>query len=548
MYKAILLIFCLLPSKLCSERERPNIIFFIVDDYDKHDCSLYNGPKGLTPSMERLAKNGITFDNMHMTSTVCTPSRYTCMTGRYPGSSYSERYLTECPKGSQGLPAFNLGLEKDNMNVAQVLSDNGYVTGLVGKYHVGLDHHESVAGPAKNTPFSEKVSVEKFKAEKKARELIKARGFTWVKNVYWGNTKAPFKEHNPEWTLSAALEFMSENKDKPFFLYYATTLTHGTPRGWDNSLDKPLVSDEGMLKKPLGIMDRASVRPRVTALGLDAQEKGGVLWMDDSLGLLIDHVEKLGIAENTLICFVADHGSKGKASLHKSGTEVPCIMSWPKGMKKNVRCNELVQSTDFVATWFDIAGAKVPEKYLLDGISFRSLFQKPKTKVRDYVYCENGPARAIKTKNWNFITLRYTKEQREAFYQAPKKLNFFTGLSGGIGRTFQKPEAIAYDQLYSLENDPEEIKNLASDPKYAFKAKEMRTLLTEKLKAFPDRPYGEFIPGSNTLGKGEFDKMLDAIRGIDSNKGKDKGKKKNKGKERGKKTDKKDKGTQKSKS
>jgi len=523
MYKTILLTLFLLPFTIFSQNKKPNIIFFIVDDYDKLDCSLYTGPKGLTPSMERLAKNGITFDRMHMTSTVCTPSRYTCMTGRYPGNSYSEKYLNECPKGQQGLPAFNLALEKDNMNVARILSDNGYVTGLVGKYHVGNSHG---LGPEKNVAFSKKVNTQQFEAEKEARKHVKERGFNWVKNVYIGNTKAPFKEHNPEWTLSAAMEFVSENKDKPFFLYYGTTLSHGTPRGWDNSLDKPLVSDEGMLKKPLGIMNRESVRPRVTALGLDAKEKGGILWMDDSLGLLMDHVEKLGIADNTLICFVADHGSKGKASLHRSGTEVPCIMSWPAGMKKNVRSGEIVQSTDFVATWFDIAGAKVPEKYQLDGISFKSLFQNPDKKVRDYVYCENGPARAIKTKDWNYITLRYTKEILTAFKQAPKKLNFFTGLSGGIGRTFQKPEAIAYDQLYHVKNDPKEMKNLVSNPEYAPKLKELQTLLTNKLKTFPDRPYGEFIPGSNTLGKGEFDEILNAVKGMDNSKGKKKDKKK----------------------
>lgn len=525
MYKTLLFALFFFHLAIYAENKRPNIIFFIVDDYDKFDCSVYTGPKGLTPSMSRLAENGITFDNLHMTSTVCTPSRYTCLTGRYPGNSYSEQYLKECPKGTQGLPAFNLSLEKDNMNVAKVLSDNGYVTGLVGKYHVGSSHS---LGPAKNVAFSEKVNSQQYQAEKEARKLVKESGFNWAKNVYWGNTKAPFKEHNPEWTLSAAKEFLDENKDKPFFLYYGTTLSHGTPKGWDNALDKPLVTDEGILKKPLGIMDRDSVRPRVAALGLDPKEKGGILWMDDSLGLLMDHVEKLGIADNTLICFVADHGSKGKASLHSTGTGAPCIMSWPAGMKKNVRSNELVQSTDFVATWFDLAGAKLPKEYLIDGISFKSLFLNPNQAIRDYVYCENGPARAIKNKEWNFVTLRYTKEQYDAFKKAPKKLNFFSGLSGGIGRTFMKPEAIAYDQLYNLNNDPKEMKNLASSPEYSSKVKEMRTLLTEKLKTFPERPYGELIPGPNTLAKGEFDDLLEAIKSMGPGKSKKKGKDKKK--------------------
>ena len=132
--------------------------------------------------MERLAKNGITFDNMHMTSTVCTPSRYTCLTGRYPGNSYSPQYLEACPKGTQGLPAFNMALEHDNMNVAKVLSDNGYVTGLVGKYHVGAGHS---VGPAKNTPYSEKVNQQQYKGEKHGRERIKKEVLTGQKMFIW---------------------------------------------------------------------------------------------------------------------------------------------------------------------------------------------------------------------------------------------------------------------------------------------------------------------------------------------------------------------------
>ncbi|HIF81831.1 MAG TPA: sulfatase, partial [Gammaproteobacteria bacterium] len=104
--------------------EKPNIIFFIVDDYDKAETSVYGGNVP-TPSLDRLAKNGLTFNNAHMTSTVCTPSRYTCMTGRYASSSYSDQLFAECPKGTQTLPAFNVGLEPDNMNVAKVLADHG---------------------------------------------------------------------------------------------------------------------------------------------------------------------------------------------------------------------------------------------------------------------------------------------------------------------------------------------------------------------------------------------------------------------------------------
>ena len=121
---------------IANNAKKPNIIFFIVDDYDKPETSVYGG-KVLTPNLDRLAREGMTFHNAYMTSTVCTPSRYTCLTGRYAGSSHSSAYLSEFPKGTQGLPAFNVALEEDHMNVGRVLAENGYATGFVGKYHVG---------------------------------------------------------------------------------------------------------------------------------------------------------------------------------------------------------------------------------------------------------------------------------------------------------------------------------------------------------------------------------------------------------------------------
>ena len=125
-------ILAIVASAAHANSERPNIIFFLVDDYDKPETSVYGGDV-LTPNLDRMAREGMTLTNAHMTSTVCTPSRYTCLTGRYAGASTCEYYLRENPLGQQGAPAFNVELEPDNMNVGQVLKDTGYATGLVGK-------------------------------------------------------------------------------------------------------------------------------------------------------------------------------------------------------------------------------------------------------------------------------------------------------------------------------------------------------------------------------------------------------------------------------
>ena len=199
---AFLFLFVFLYPSHGEKDKRPNIIVFLVDDYDKPETSPYGG-KVLTPNLNRLAKEGMICHNAHVTSTVCTPSRYTFLTGRYASSSHSNTFLEECPESTQALPAFNVGLESDRMNVGRVLADAGYATGFVGKYHVhDTDHSKegSLFGDldvAKNAEYSEKLNKRKFKLEKLQRDLVKKNGFTWAKNIYWGNLKQPFKGHNP---------------------------------------------------------------------------------------------------------------------------------------------------------------------------------------------------------------------------------------------------------------------------------------------------------------------------------------------------------------
>ncbi|MDP6524992.1 MAG: sulfatase-like hydrolase/transferase [Kiritimatiellia bacterium] len=499
---------------------KPNIIFFLVDDYDKPETSVYGG-NVLTPNLDRLAREGMVFHNAYMTSTVCTPSRYTCLTGRYAGSSYSSAYLSEFPEGTQGLPAFNVALEDDHMNVGRVLAENGYATGFVGKYHVGGEESHSpeqseshgLHDVPKNVPWTKEIDRKQYENEKIHRKMIKEQGFTWAKNIYWGNTKAPFKGHNPEWTAAAALEFMEEHKDRPFYLHYGTTLLHGPNGEWHKSLDKPLVTNEGYLKKPIGLIDRKGLMQRITAAGLTENE-AGYLFMDDSLGLLLDKLDELGIAENTIVLFIADHGSNLKGSLYRQrGSEVPCIMRWPNGMPKGVQCYSLIQNTDFVPTWFDVAAAEVPEGYKMDGVSIAPLFRNPKASVRKYVYAEMGASRAVRTKDWSYMALRFTRDQVKEMRERERVLEkTLTGLSGGISRGREKPESISYDQLYNIAANPEETKNLAGNPEFAGKLDEMKQLLTKELQRFPNRPYGEFIPGGNAMPASSCNDILEAMR------------------------------------
>ena len=500
-----------------SAAEKPNIIFFLVDDYDKPETSTYGG-KALTPNLDRLAAEGMLFNNAYVTSTVCTPSRYTMLTGRYAGSSTAKEFLTLFPKGRQSMPGFNVSLEHDNMNVGNVLARNGYATGFVGKYHVGPEHdegffkEEGLFNIPKNVEYTDELNQHKYRNEKIHRRLIKDRGFTWAKNIYWSNLKDPFKGHNPEWTTAAAIEFIEEHKDQPFYLHVCSTLLHGPNGEWHNSLlNRELVTGEGMIEKPIKSQpSRASVMKRINAAGLTENE-AGYLWMDDGIGVILDKLDELGIADNTIFLFVSDHGSSGKGSLFRTkGMEVPCIVRWPNGIKAGTVCDELLQSTDFVPTWFDVAGAEIPKGYHLDGISFAHLFKNPDKPYRDYVFGEMGGARSIKTKDWNLITLRYPKD---VIAYEDRKLKQLTGLSGGISRAgYTHKYAFDTDQLYHLGRDPGEQVNLAGDPEHAIQMKKMMRTLSAVLEGFPDHPYGELFPGGDTTGPEEAAALLKRVK------------------------------------
>ena len=515
------LFFCILLSSSFGEKtNRPNIIVFLVDDYDKPETSPYGG-KVLTPNLDRLAKEGMICHNAHVTSTVCTPSRYTFLTGRYASSSHSNTFLEECPKGTQALPAFNVGLESDRMNVGRVLADAGYATGFVGKYHVhDTDHSKegSLFGDLdvpKNAKYSDQLNKRKFKLEKLQRELVQKNGFTWAKNIYWGNLKQPFKGHNPDWTAQAALEFIEEHKDQPFYLHCCSTLLHGPNKEWFKSMmEKELASGEGFLKKPLNLIDRKSVLERIQKAGLSEAEVG-YLWMDDSLGLILDKLDELGIADNTIVVFVSDHGSERKGSLIKTrGTEIPCLIRWPKVIKPGSVSRGLLQNTDFVPTWFELAKAKIPENYHIDGKSLAAMFKDPAVSIRKYIYGEQGAARAIKTEDFEYISIRYTDAQITGAQskRADRTYKTLLGLSSGISRArYFHPDIFSADQLYDLSKDPNLQKNVAHDSGYAEQLKKMKAILTKTVKELGPRPYGDFVPGEGTSDAEASQKVLDQL-------------------------------------
>lgn len=507
-----------------AEAPRPNIVMFLIDDQDVDQIAAFGG-ETYTPNLDRLAREGMRFTQAYVSSTVCTPSRYSFLTGRYAGACYEPSFLKECPSGTQAFIAFNVGLEDDNMNVGAILSAHGYATGYVGKYHVHGSEKAAGSKAIKQASADEQTAAICRADELACREEIMKRGFSWAKHVYWGNMSGPWGHHNPDWTMEAALEFIEMNKDRPFYLHYCPTLLHGPDKSWRKSIDHPECTGQGPVQPSAKLLGRRrEFLAMLKAKGIP-DEKAGEAWIDANLGELMATLKELGIDRNTLVVFAADHGRDNKGSLYgHDGARVPLIMRWPATIPAGQTCDELVQNIDMPPTFFELAGATVPDSCRIDGRSLTPLFTTGRAdQWRDHLYLEIGSSRAVLTKDWTYLATRYTQEQIAAIERAsPAQLPKLMAPLGRLGigvRGADHPGFWNEDQLYNARLDPKETRNLADDPDYASTLEAMRATLTARLETL-DRPFGEFVPGGNAAEPGRVEAQRAILRQL-TIKGKD---------------------------
>ena len=524
-------IFCLSAVITTNARgERPNIIMFLIDDQDPASIAAFGGDT-YTPNLDRMAEEGMMFTRAYVSSSVCTPSRYSFLTGRFAGNSYSKRYAAAVGgKENQGLPNFNVALERDNMNVGNILREAGYTTGFVGKFHLtsDLDFPEFYKGknkwidiPKDASPGAE-TSAQFKHNERWMRRYLETLGFSWAKNVYPENIHQPYSSHNPEWTTVAALEFIEENKDGPFYLHLCSTLLHGPDKSWRKSMDHRLITGEGEVESlPEVMTPREELLKTIAEKGFDPESHvAGEAWIDDSMGAILRKLKELGIDDNTLVIFAPDHGRDGKASVFSHGScQIPMIMRWPNGIPAGQVCEELVQNIDLVPTFFDLGQAEKPNAYRIDGQSLTPLFENGQAyNWRDHLYLEMGSARATVTKDWSYIAVRHTQEQIAAIKKAtpknlPKAMSYIGRLGIGV-RGADRPGFFEEDQLYHLKKDPKEMSNLAHHENQVFRLNDMRNLMQQDLEAI-GRPFGEFIPGGNAALPGQIDKQIAVVKQLE---------------------------------
>ncbi|MCK5564704.1 MAG: sulfatase-like hydrolase/transferase [Planctomycetes bacterium] len=531
---------CSMPTNKPSNK-RPNIIYIMTDDQSpipierkKANQSRpfgFNGDSHVyTPVIDDLAKNGMIFTRAYVPSSVCSPSRYAILTGRHPGRCQGPRFMQLHPKGTMTRVENNTELEENRPNLARLLQRAGYRTGFIGKSHV-IDHHllgQAGKGAQDKNGFMgyEKSADPKDPEVTKAMahnhsfwvKRIKEFGFDYVDSVYAANLRELYNDkanvHNVEWKNKAALEFIDQSGDEPFFLYYSETVPHG-PAPWIkrdgkyiHGLDAdPKYTGEGYVDHEFDSMPkRGEIKNEVQQKGKDPDHTW-LRWFDHAVGSVVKKLKEKGKLENTLIIVTSDHGNYnfGKATLYESGVKVPLLMYWPGGIKPGSVYNELVQNIDHAPTFLDLAGVEIDKSMEIDGVSLSKVLKGDKKPIHDHLFFELGYARGVVTKDSKYIAVRYDEKTMQ-------KIKKGVTFDGWEGRKLEFPyyvrnQHLGYhsgiynknyfdkDQLYDLKKDPDEKNNIYdSNPKEAAKLKK---LLTEDLRSFPERPYGEMTEPSS---------------------------------------------------
>ena len=362
---------------------KPNIVLILTDDLGWQDVKCYDvdEPSPVeTPNLDALAKQGVMFWQAYSPAPTCAPSRCAIMSGNHPARAQKTHVVGGAPPAPRNSntrmmdPWYSGRIPEDELTIAKVLSQNGYTTGHSGKWHMAIDHSAF--------PQPKDVGFDFTKSSRGARRKMKNRleGFATVdeKDAFRLDENGfPFHQTNED-----ALSFIDKNKDKPFFLYYATWLVHSPIHTRSKELLDKYAKKLGVdPAKPSGQDIQGQVNPFYCAM---------VEELDYYLGVVIKHLDETDdprwpghkLSENTFLIFTSDNGGmlggskerytdnrplkKGKSSAMDGGTRVPLIITGP-GIAKGVQTDVMANGLDFYPTILSMTGVKKPRIKHLDG-------------------------------------------------------------------------------------------------------------------------------------------------------------------------------------
>jgi len=408
----------------------PNFVFLLVDDLGWTDLGSFGSAFYLTPNIDALAASGMRFTQAYSASPVCSPTRASILTGRHP----ARLDITDWIGGSQRgelLPAEYVDhLPPEEVTLAEALKEVGYATGYFGKWHLGdapyLPESQgfdlNVGGSGAGQPAS---YFYPYKA---------AEG----RSPYWdvpGLEDGQEGEYLTDRLTDEALNFLDQHRGGPFLLYLAHFAVH-TPIQSKAELEARYQARRDSLPLPGGPAEEDEHGRARTRLVQDHPAYAGMVQsVDESVGRVLDRIEALGMAENTVVIFMSDNGGlstvagaspgptanvplrAGKGWLYEGGIRVPMVIRWPGRVEPGSVCEVPVLSTDFFPTMVEMA-ASVPggrpepdPPHLLDGLSLVPLLTGTSGLSRDALFWHfphyhgsgNRPSGAVRMERWKLI-------------------------------------------------------------------------------------------------------------------------------------------------
>lgn len=481
-----------------QDSRKPNVLLIIGDDEKRSNFGfITHGQTALTPHIDGLAKEGVYFSRAYTSSSVCTPSRYTCLTGRYASRCLDGTMKSTAASNGMSRIRWQTWLQEDEPQLATLLHDAGYFTGYVGKCDVfrKRDYRKVPQDSDPRNPEVKKVLVEN---QQRLVEDIKKYGYDYAASLSWANSNHnPCKElqgHNIEWEVKGALDFLDravgEKNDQPFFLCFATTLLHWPDPLLDLKNPDTTRTFMGYLDKPIHVQpSRESVLERCKAAGLP-ESAALATWLDDGIGALIQKLKETGLLDNTIIVYFNDNSTEGgKGSCYESGIHVPIMVYWKNHIQRHWVSDALIQNIDIVPTILEATGIGMPDDYVCDGKSLVPCLSGKTSEVHDSLYFEIGNTRAVITKDWKYLALRFPFDTTGIAREDLSHDCYFPGDVNSIERETMKRYGGTYwdpDQLYDLKNDVNEQANLWANPEAGPHREKLRNLLGQYLRNVPD--------------------------------------------------------------
>ncbi|MBK1876193.1 sulfatase family protein [Pelagicoccus mobilis] len=430
----------------CSKAPlKPNIVLIIADDIATYDLGAYGNKTVQSPHIDRIAKEGIRFNNGFVTIASCSPSRSSIISGLYPHNTDAEQLHWE--------------MTGDKTTFVRLLKEAGYWTGAAGKWHLG----EAV-----------KSDFHEVREADVSGYQIPQGGTGGFKETMAGDARSGSQDWVPI--------LKDRPKDKPFFLWLASLDAH-RPYS-ENIIPKPHSPDDVFV--PPFMVDTPEVRKDL-ALYYDE-----ITRFDTYIGAVMDELEAQGVDDNTLVLIMSDNGQpfiRAKTTLYDSGIKSPWILRWPAGIEAGLVSDSVVSAVDIGPTFLELAGVKIPSEF--EGHSFVPALQDPNTQIRKFAFAEkhwhdyNDQVRAVTTGEFKYIR-NYLPNQmgtpsadgvRSPAYQEALALRGTGKLNQAQKNIFLNPRPI--EELYHCAEDPFEANNLAKDPEYADVLKTMRNTLRE---------------------------------------------------------------------